>query len=333
MIENRSLAPIVLFVYNRPTHTKCTIEGILQNPEASQSTLYIFSDGIKPNANEENIRNWEAVRSYIKTIKGFKDIIIEESEYNKGLAQSIIYGCTKVINKHGKIIMFEDDIIPSPFFLSYVNECLNKYQNDNRIWSVCGYVNNNYIQANENEDDIYLVNRSSSWGFGTWKRCWDKIIWDKETLRGIAAYNNIIKEFDKWGGKDSSIIFFNMLKGKNSSWAIRYHFTAFLNNMTSIYPQKSLIKNIGWDGSGTHCGNKTFHLTLMDREIIIPDDIKFNSTKNIQLLRSCNPNNFSEKLYHFCLLHPILYKKVLDLKKRIQDKPYLFNFIKRIMEH
>ena len=176
------IAPIVLFVYDRPDHTKQTVEGLLRNPEVKDSILFVFADGIKPNASEEQRFNIKKVRDYIKTITGFKSIVIEESTVNKGLAQSVIYGITKVINDFGKVIMIEDDVVPTPYFLSYVNECLNKYEDDKDIWCVSGYTDTSILTP-RGIDDLFLVNRPSSWGFGTWKRCWDKAIWDIDTLK------------------------------------------------------------------------------------------------------------------------------------------------------
>lgn len=302
-MERKELAPIVLFVYNRPNHTKKTIEGILANPEAKDSILYIFADGLKPSADEKSRNNLIEVRKYIRTIKGFKDVIIEESDFNRGLAGATIYGCTKVINKHDKMIMLEDDDIPTPYFLGYENACLNKYEKDERIWCVAGYTDTNAMPP-QSGDDIFMVNRPSSWGFGTWKRCWEKIIWDLDNLHGLFMHKDIIRGFDKWGGRDHYQTMSDLLNSKNSSWSIRFHFTGYINGTYTIYPNKSLISNIGCDGTGTHCGVRNLKIELMDRPIVIPDNPKFDKDRNKSYIQSFYPPSIIYRMQKFALYHP-----------------------------
>ena len=102
------LAPIVLFTYNRPWHTRQTIEALQKNHLASESVIFIFSDGPKTKEDEPKV---EEVRKFLKTIQGFKQIEIIEREKNWGLAKNIIDGVTKVVNEYGKVIVLEDDII------------------------------------------------------------------------------------------------------------------------------------------------------------------------------------------------------------------------------
>ena len=168
----KNYAPIIFFVYNRADHAKETIEGILTNPEAKDTPLYIFADGPKPGASEEDINKIKQVRDYIHTISGFKEIIIEEAEKNKGLAPSTIYGVSKVLSIYDRMIMIEDDDVPTPYFLSYMNECLEKYKDDKRIWGVSGYLYLYDYPESDNKDDVFLTSRTSSWGWGTWRRCW-----------------------------------------------------------------------------------------------------------------------------------------------------------------
>ena len=297
MIQN--LSPIVLFVYNRPEHTKKTIEGLLKNPEAKDSILYIFADGAKNTASKEAIENIRKLREYIRSITGFKNIIIEESDKNKGLASSTIYGITKVINQYGRVIMMEDDDVPVPYFLRYVNDCLEKFKDDNSIWCVSGYTNTNIMKPILG-DDLFLVNRPSSWGFGTWKRCWDKVIWDIPTLKGIFKHKSIKSGYNRWGGADSTVIMQKLFDGKVSSWSIRYNFAAYLNNAYTIVPSFSLIENIGIDGSGTHCDGIIKPIILMDHEVNIPNVIKFDKKRNQQLYNSFSFwGKLPDRIYRF----------------------------------
>ncbi len=130
------LAPIVLFVYNRPEHTRRTVESLIKNSLADKSSLFVFSDGAKSDKDSKSV---EEVRNYIRTIKSFNKIEITEREKNFGLANSVISGVTEVIESFGKVIVLEDDMISSPFFLKYMNEVLNIFENEQRIFSVTGY--------------------------------------------------------------------------------------------------------------------------------------------------------------------------------------------------
>lgn len=281
-MENRVYAPIVLFVYNRPEHTKQTVEGILANPEARFSDLYIFSDGAKKTATADAMGKVKRVREYIHTISGFKSITIFEAHENRGLAPSTISGLSKMFELYDRLIMIEDDDVPTPYFLKYVNEGLERYKDDVSIWSIGGYIDTDYAKPTQGPD-VFLVNRPTSWGFGTWKRCWDKVIWDIESLKGIFSHKSICEDFSKWGGGDSSAIMFQLFQGRVSSWSIRYNFAAYLNDAKSVLPQKSLINNSGMDGSGTHSGILQHSLVMFDRPVVYPDKVLFDKLKNRQI--------------------------------------------------
>lgn len=243
-----SLAPVVLFVYNRLDATKATVECLKKNYDADKSDLFIFSDNAKKESQQENVRQ---VREYIKTITGFKTVCIIEAEKNKGLAKSVISGVTDIINQYGRVIVLEDDILTSKYFLKYMNDALEYYQTFNNIWAISGYHFPFEIPENY-RDSVYYFYRSSSWGWATWKDRWATIDWStKEYSR--YRYNPImINRFCK-GGTDLDKMLRYQMKGKIDSWAIRWCFAQFLQNKLTVYPVHSLVNNIGTDGTGTHC--------------------------------------------------------------------------------
>ncbi|MDI6716137.1 MAG: glycosyltransferase [Actinomycetota bacterium] len=179
MISTDNLAPVVLFVYKRLYHAQQTVKFLQKNDLAEQSELYIYSDGPK---HEHDIEKVKEVRAYLKTISGFKTITVIEREKNLGLANSIITGVTEVIDKFGKVIVMEDDLLCSRNFLSFMNKALDHYKDDKRIFSVTGL---NYpIKIPESyKHDVYLAYRESSWGWGTWKDRWDKTDWQVEVIK------------------------------------------------------------------------------------------------------------------------------------------------------
>ena len=242
-----NLAPIVLFVYNRPWHTKQTINALLQNEGAIESELIIYSDAAK---SSKDCANVQAVRNYISSISGFKRVEIIEREKNWGLASSIIDGVTATVSEFGKVIVLEDDMVTSPFFLSYMNDALNRFSNDPRVISVHAYT----YPVKEILPEAFFLKGADCWGWGTWKRGWDHFNADGQELLGELNRRELIEEFDFKGAYGYSRMLKAQIAGHNDSWAIRWYASAFLANKLTIYPGRSLVHNIGNDDSGMHCG-------------------------------------------------------------------------------
>jgi hypothetical protein len=243
-------APIVVFVYNRLDHTRRTIDSLKQNFLAQDSDLIIFSDASK---SENQSGQVAEVRSYIHQIEGFKSITIIERKINYGLAKSIIDGVTKIVNKYGHVIVLEDDIVTSPHFLSYMNEALDKYADDDRVISIHGYV----YPTKEKLPEAFFLRGADCWGWATWKRGWDLFNPDGEALLNKLKSNELVKEFDFNGAYPFSKMLKDQITGKNDSWAVRWYASAFLANKLTLYPGKSLVHNIGNDDSGSHCGESS----------------------------------------------------------------------------
>lgn len=236
-------APIALFTYNRPAKTKRVLESLMLNAEAKDSDLYIFSDGAK---NEKAIQEVEDNRKYIHTISGFKSITIIEREKNWGLANSLIAGITDVINKYGRVIVVEDDLILSPYFLKFMNDGLEKYKDDDRVASISGFLN----PVGEVSEPFFL-RYFACWGWATWKRGWDLLINDsRELLRKLRWKTN---DFNIGGtGPFYGILYCDKV-GLNDSWAVRFYASQFLAGKLQLFPNKTLVVQGGTDGSGTHC--------------------------------------------------------------------------------
>ncbi len=241
------LAPIALFVYNRPWHTQQTVEALQKNELVESSELFVFSDGPKSEADKEKVL---AIRKYIKTISGFKSINIIEREQNLGLAQSIITGVTEIINKYGRIIVLEDDMVTSPYFLKFMNEALEFYRNEERVVCIHGYM---YPVKGELPETFFLKG-ADCWGWATWKRGWDLFESDGKKLLSEIKKRRLQKRFDINGACPYIKMIEDQIKGKNDSWAVRWYASAFLQDKLTLYPGRSQIFNFGLDASGTHCG-------------------------------------------------------------------------------
>lgn len=247
------MSPIILFVYNRPEHTKRTIEALLKNPEAKESDLFIFADGPKPTASNEQILRIEQVREYIQTIKGFKRIQLELSDKNKGLANSIIYGVTKVVNQFGRVIVLEDDIVTSSQFLYYMNQSLYIYEHDAAVVCVNGY---SIVKDAPITEKTYFQYGADCQGWATWKRGWEKFEYDAQYLKDKITSNKKIYRIFTYNNTYPYVdMLQDQIDGKIDSWAIRWYASAVLRKGLCLYPTKSLVQNIGFDSEGTHTSN------------------------------------------------------------------------------
>lgn len=248
-------APIALFIYNRPEHTRRVVEALRNNTLASQSVLYVFDDGPKEDATPEQKMKIEEVRNVSNTIEGFKEVHLMFSEKNKGCAQSIIDGVTYVVNKYGRVIVLEDDIITIPLFLQYMNDALDFYVNDRRIWSVGGMnIDIKLPVAYTKKHDLYLVHRGCSWGWGTWADRWQNIDWEVHDAERFFASKRKMRHFDR-GGEGMTQMLRDQQNGRIDSWAIIWDYHVFKHNGYGLRPVKSFTRNIGMDGSGTHYNN------------------------------------------------------------------------------
>ncbi|HSW61199.1 MAG TPA: sugar phosphate nucleotidyltransferase, partial [bacterium] len=263
---------------NRPWHTEQTVEALKKNELASESDLFIFSDGPKVE-NDENVKK---VREYIRSVRGFKSITIFEKDKNQGLANSIISGVTEIINKYGKVIVLEDDIVTSTRFLQFMNEALDKYEGDKKIFSVSGYNVPMKCPA-EYDKDVFLSYRYSSWGWATWIDRWEEADWSVQGWEEVFLDKGVNKKFQR-GGEDLHYIFKAQMNGTLNSWAIRWYYSHFRKERFTVFPVKSLVENIGFDGSGVHCGNAknapNKPVMSEDVKLKLPEKIEFDKKMN-----------------------------------------------------
>lgn len=269
-----SFAPIALFVYNRPNHTRQTVESLQKNKLAKESDLFIFADGAKAEKDKEAVQQ---VADYITTVDGFKSVTIVKQEKNLGLANSIIGGVTRLSESYGKFIAFEDDLICSPHTLTYLNDALERYKNEERIFHICASMHP--IKVEDDMPETFLYRAPHSCGWASWKRAWDKFNPDIDDL---------MSQFDEQKINDftfdGKMNFWNQMKafkaGKNNSWAIRWYASVFLNKGLALNVTRSLINNIGHDGSGVHSNvENTYDVEIYPNPIKeFPAEITENKT-------------------------------------------------------
>ena len=243
-----TLAPILLFVYNRPLHVRRSIESLLANELAKDSELYIFSDAAKDEMAQPNVNE---VRQFIHSIKGFKEIHYVERTENWGLARNIIDGVTTLVNQYGRVIVLEDDLIVAPYFLQFMNDALEIYKDEDNVCHIqaCDFTKDPILP------DTFLIKWTGSWGWATWKRAWKLFNPNGQELLDELIRRKLTYRFDFNGKYGYTRMLRNQIKGKNNSWAIRWNASLFLADKLSLNVGKSLIQNEGFDGSGTNCGS------------------------------------------------------------------------------
>jgi len=240
-----SLAPIVLFAYNRPEHLRLVVEALAKNEEAAASDLFVYSDAPKDALNRDRVAE---TRLYIKGIKGFGSVTVVERDENWGLANNIIDGVTSVVNKYGKLIVLEDDLITSPYFLRFMNEALDLYEAEEDVVSIHGYI----YPMKKHLPETFFIKGADCWGWATWKRGWDLFNPNGEELWRELQEKKLTKAFDFNHSYPYCKMLRRQIRAENNSWAIRWYASAFLKNKLTLYPGRSLVNQIGVDGSGTH---------------------------------------------------------------------------------
>ncbi len=245
---SKKLAPIVVFAFNRPVHLKKTLSALSKNIGAKDSNLYLFVDGPR---NSEDRRTINAcIKVGNEFSDNFKTFEVKQSHVNNGLANSIIFGITHVLQNHPKVIVVEDDLVTSPYFLDFINRGLERYQNEKDVASIHGFV----LPFTNPISEPFFMKGADCWGWGTWSNRWELFNPDGQVLLEELRSKNLIDEFNLDGSYSFSEMLENQIAGKNNSWAIRWHASMFLRNKLTLYPAQTYVENIGFDGSGTHTG-------------------------------------------------------------------------------
>lgn len=257
-----TLAPVIIFNYNRPDHSLQTWDALSRNQYAAETELYLYCDGPKANASDEMRQRIAELHAQAKQYAidaqkagKFKAVHVVCAEANKGLANSIISGVSEVIAMYGRVIVLEDDLLTSPYFLRYMNTALDKYESYPAVFSVSANrppVNKMAIPA-DYEYDVFVSLRSFSTGWATWKDKWECIDWSLDYLDDFLKHPEQIKAFNR-GGDDMTEMICLQRDHKIDSWAIRYAFQHFYHHAVAILPCIPYVDNIGFDGTGIHSG-------------------------------------------------------------------------------
>lgn len=240
--------PLVLMVYNRPRHLVRVLEALERlKPEP----LFVFSDGHQGHADQLKV---EAVRMLISNIR-WTQPIVHISHDHLGLRKSVVGAVDEVLAHHSSMIMLEDDCVPGPFFMDFMVRCLDLYESVPEVMSIGGYtipLSDNSVQ--NHPWDAYFFPRVESWGWATWRRAW--IHYERNYRQGYARARQLGIDLN-CGGRDVPRLIRSSIKGEIDAWSIGWLLGTLINGGYTVYPTRSHITNIGFDGTGTHCGVST----------------------------------------------------------------------------
>ena len=240
-------APILLFVYNRPAHLRNTLDALKRNPGASDSQLFVYSDAARTADDQEAV---DEVRRMLRNVDGFKTVEVVERKENWGLARNVIDGVGTIVERFGRVIVLEDDLVTAPGFLAFMNNALETYKDEPRV----GHIQACDFTKDASLPDTFLIKWTGSWGWATWKRAWAHFNPDGKALLKELEDRKLTYRFDFNGRYGYTRMLRRQIEGKNNSWAIRWNASLFLADILSLNVGRSLVQNEGFDGSGTNCG-------------------------------------------------------------------------------
>lgn len=264
-------APVVLFVYNRADHFRQTFDALARCPEAAGTDLYIFADGPKDEAGREKVEACRAaVREAVRDCV-FRSVAVTESPENRGLAAAVIAGVTTVLNEAGRAIVLEDDSVCSPYFLTFMNRALDRFEKDGRIGAVAGYTPPIPIPGSY-RPDVFTCYRSCSCAWATWRDRWENTDWSPAAIRAFYRDPSLVRRMNA-DGADRFLRFYRQTKRDAGSWSVRFGAHLVKNGMLTVYPRYSLIRNIGGDGTGVHSTAEDAGTMATDLSKAIPDPV------------------------------------------------------------
>lgn len=312
---NQNLAPIVLFVYNRPWHTRQTLEALSKNNLADRSILYVFADGAKENATKEERQSIDEVRKIIKEKLWCREVNLIEREKNLGLADNIVGGVTEIINEFGKIIVLEDDIVTSSGFLKFMNDALSFYENEDKVMHISGYM----FPVRNKLDDLLFLKQTHCWGWATWERAWMIYNDDAIKLHQSLKEKNRVYEFNLYGCVDFLKQLEENCKGSLKTWAVKWYASVFLADGFALHPGISLVNNVGFDSSGENCSTTSKYHNKQLAEGIIVDKIPVKISEDSILALSLF---FRQNQIYSVRMQPVfaILIKISNLYKKIKIK-------------
>lgn len=246
-LARESYAPLLLLVYNRPEHTRRILQQILCQPEATRTPLYIWSDGPKGQDDRQQV---EEVRALCR--EWLPDATLHCQPHNVGLAANVVEGVTTLLEQHDRLIVLEDDLTLSPYFLRWMNDALDLYADDPQV----AHLHTGTFYTSPKLPHNHSLHFAGSWGWATWSDRW-QALWEPDGAKLLVELEQqpiLYRRFRYRGLMDFVKMLRRQIAGQNNSWAVRWHASLLLHQKLSINCNPPLTANEGFDNSGTHSG-------------------------------------------------------------------------------
>lgn len=307
------MSPICLFVYKRYETTKLMLESLLACPECKDSELYVFMDEAR---NDDEARDVERVRQLFDNLQGFRKVNLFPARMNKGMANSVIGGVTKVLQEHDDIIVLEDDLVVSPDFLQFMNAALKTYKDRSDIWSISGYTPRLQELEGNGRNGVFVVPRAQCWGWATWSDRWETVDWEVSDFSRLAQSKELRKEFDK-GGNDLFRTLEMERRERIESWAVRWAYAAAKQSRWTVNPMQSKVQNIGLKSSESHVGwhDERHNVELHGNATVIDPDVRADETL-VNAFKKHHDLSIISKIGYFMRLHNLGYDFVKGLFRK-----------------
>jgi hypothetical protein len=292
--------PIAVFTYNRPEHTRKMLQSLVICAQLDECDVYIYSDATRI---PEHAQRVDEVRALVRAWGGEHGAKVIEQENNLGLARSIVSGVTELCEQYGRVIVVEDDLVLHPGFLHYMLSALDRYENEDRVAQISGYM---FPVENPEIPDTFFLSLTSTWGWATWQRVWKKIDWLAIGAQDALQKVNLRQQFDIDDTYPFSKMLNEKLQGKNQSWGILFYWWVFSKNLLVLFPRQSLVFNAGMDGSGYHSSPQGKRYVLKAQYDVIQNVENFDFPEQL---------GYNERAYrcvkkYLAQLTPNLFQKV-----------------------
>jgi hypothetical protein len=240
------LGPVAIFAFRRPDHLRRCVESLQRCPEFTHSPKFLFVDGPRGDGDRNAVADTRKVAGELFGTNAQYRF----SDRNLGLASSIIGGVSELVERYGRVIVIEDDLEVAPAFLAYQNEALNKYCFEEHVLQVCGYMFD--VPEFRHRESALFLPLTTTWGWGTWKRAWRHFDGSARGWERLRTDRRLRHRFNLGGTYDYTGMLHAQMAGRANSWGIRWYWSVFQRDGLVVYPPRSLVRNTGFDGSGTH---------------------------------------------------------------------------------
>lgn len=272
---------IGVFVHARPEHTARVLESLRA---CAPSKIHVFSDGPSRDQDWERV---EKVRGIVAAVD-WCEVDLVAHERNLGLDGNIRYGVDRILASHPHGVFLEDDCLPTPRMLEYFRAGFERYEARREVMHLNAY-SPFHRPVGDSGLDAFASRRCLSWGWGTWRRAWEQARFDRNLVEEVLGSDELRGKV-ALGGRE--LLPRLLEKGADNHWDMYWTLSVLLAGGVCITPLKSLVRSIGFDGTGVNCRPTSLPQPLLEDRpagggFRLPDDLVVRQHPEGLLLRYC----------------------------------------------